>query len=123
MKGIAVPYIIAVLLGIAVVFVIGAGFFSSSSDLQKQSCQNKLSTYCIVWRGNGYRTEPSGGWDVYAPECPNIGISSPDEPNCNKILGRTGVAKEISEDCTSDSECQTGFCDPTFGKCAKKPSS
>ncbi|MBI4010263.1 MAG: hypothetical protein HY361_03690 [Candidatus Aenigmarchaeota archaeon] len=116
MKGIAVPYIIAIILGITVVFLVGAAFFSSSGDLQKQSCQNKLSTYCTVWRGGGYQTEPSGGWETYAPECSNVGISGPNiGSECDEVLGKgtttspTTTKKGLDEECNSADDCNTGL--------------
>ena len=125
MKGIAVPYIIAIILGIAVVFIIGASFFSSSGDLQQGSCNNKLSAYCNVWQGTGYAgTGPAGGWGNYAPECTKIGIEGVDENRCKGVLGGTETArttkKSIGADCASNAECESGNCDSTFQKCARR---
>lgn len=119
MKGIAIPYIIAIILGIAVVVAIGAIFFGSSGDLQSNACNSKLSAFCTVWRGTGYGAQPSGGWDKYASECIKLQVKSPSESKCNEILGRgatigkgTDDGKGLFIECNpriQPSECKAGF--------------
>jgi len=100
-KGVAIPYIIAVLLGIAVVAIIGYWFFflggSLGGEVSSADCQRKLVTFCSVWQLSGYSgTGPSGGWTTYAKGCSEIGIPSGgnvDSPTCNNVLGRTGAVR------------------------------
>ena len=88
MKGIAIPYIIAIILGIAVVVVIGAVFFNTSRGVTEQECQNKLATFCTVWRITG--SEPGGGWKQFSTACFNLGVGSDiSKEGCINLLGRT----------------------------------
>ncbi len=48
-KGIAVPYIIAILLGIAVIGLIGYWFFVSSGKIPKSDCELAQRNWCTRW--------------------------------------------------------------------------
>ncbi len=81
-KGIAVPYIIALILGIVVVALLGYWFFILGGTFTGRAsiteCQTKLSTYCAAFAASGYDTAafdpftsstcPASG-TVDAPEC------------------------------------------------------
>ena len=81
MKGIAVPYIIALILGIAVVALLGYWFFilggTFSGKASLTDCQTKLRTFCFEYSATGYTptqtfTDVCGSRGVantYAPEC------------------------------------------------------
>lgn len=92
-KGVAVPYVIALILGVAVIALIGIWFVMSGGKFSKQSfetlCQSKIVVYC-----NKLISDPlsvSGGdWDS---NC-NIffGITTTPAPpltKCKQILGIT----------------------------------
>jgi hypothetical protein len=59
-KGVAVPYIIALILGIAVVALLGYWFFVLGGRLGGESiaaeCEAKLTSYCQAWKTLGYST-------------------------------------------------------------------
>jgi hypothetical protein len=100
-KGIAVPYIIALILGIVVVALLGYWFFVLGGTFTGKAsiteCQTKLSTYCASFSAAGYEgfedfTEacPAGS-DVYAPECCSyVGTlqSGTWEQTCRSLLGQ-----------------------------------
>lgn len=56
-KGVAIPYIIALILGLAVVAVLGYWFFFLSGRLAGSEgieCESKLVSYCQAWKALGY---------------------------------------------------------------------
>ena len=80
-KGIAVPYIIALILGIVVVALIGYWFFAIGSVIPGQqtisNCNIKMQQFCTEWsRTNFAGNEPAGGWDSYpgAEGCRSLGV-------------------------------------------------
>jgi len=113
MKGIAVPYIIAVLLGIAVIGIIGYWFFflggSLGGEVSAQDCNRKLITYCSLWLAQGYGDTPAE-WDTYAKGCTQINIGEPDDKECNRLLGRG----EVTGTGGAGSGFKTGCTAPTF---------
>lgn len=76
-KGIAVPYIIALILGIVVVALLGYWFFVLGGQFGGRAslteCQGKLNLYCNMYATQGSLTQdftddcPGAG--TYAPEC------------------------------------------------------
>ena len=117
---IPVPYIIALLLGIAVVAILGYWFFVLGGKIPGQAteswCKIKENTWCSEYSATDYSTEPTGGeWGDYAPGCVAIGFTKPDETACRTLL--VGL-KHLGESCTEDDECISGLCDPTAGTCA-----
>jgi len=108
-KGVAIPYIIAVLLGIAVIGIIGYWFFflggSLGGEVSAQDCTRKLVTYCSIWLGQGYGgTSPAvGAWDEYAVGCSKLDplkFASPSGSTCNGVLGRGETTGGAGEDIT-----------------------
>ena len=95
-KGIAVPYIIAALLGIAVIGVIGYWLFATGGIFGGQAriedCRTKLTTYCNIWSTTAYdeKNKPNGqDWPQYATGCSDINIPLGGEPTsviCNAHL-------------------------------------
>jgi hypothetical protein len=104
-----IPYIIALLLGIAVVAIIGYWFFilggEWGGETTLQGCRRKATTYCVAWQTAGYGVDDgipdlgtSSGWfggeDQY-PECKahreTIGFTGTnaveDEAVCRGIMG------------------------------------
>jgi hypothetical protein len=67
-----VPYIIALLLGIAVVAVLGYWFFvlggQVGGEVTLQNCKSKATIYCNSWQTNGYAKT-----DDDVPNVPLIG--------------------------------------------------
>ncbi len=110
-----VPYIIALLLGIAVVAILGYWFFvlggQLGGEVSQQSCTSKASIYCTTWQANGYATteddDPNVGgligvkWfskttetadTAYAPKCSAFNILNERSINtlttsCKNLLG------------------------------------
>ncbi len=132
-KGVAIPYIIAVLLGIAVIGIIGYWFFflggSLGGEVSAQDCNRKLVTYCSIWLAQGYGgTSPGvGTWDEYAVGCSKLDpvkYAAPRGDKCNGVLGRgetTGGSVEGTSCNPSEaSPCGRGFtCDPLLKICKK----
>lgn len=96
---IAVSYIIAIALGIAVVAIVLYWLFSLSGifggQVKTETCNAKLFAFCTTWATNGYSyiegTIPKGPnkeWKDYAPGCLEAGI--PKESNiltaCQQLL-------------------------------------
>jgi hypothetical protein len=101
-KGVAVPYIIALILGIAVVALVGYWFFVIGGGLPGQAgetqCRAKLSMYCNAWSGTGYVETPDGeefsgtcpASATYAPECCSFSWArSVTQTVCEAALGQT----------------------------------
>lgn len=98
-----VPYIIALLLGIAVIAILAYWFFFSGGKfggaVSEAACRAKLLKYCTEWKAAGYITPcptctikqfsttcpASPSTDYYAPECcsyfPSVSVE-----DCNKLL-------------------------------------
>lgn len=101
-KGIAVPYIIALILGIVVVALLGYWFFvlggTFTGKASLTECQTKLSQYCAELSAAGY---PSG-YTAFTGACPATGVSAPEccgyegslmtgatwEATCRSLLGQ-----------------------------------
>lgn len=103
MKGIAIPYVIALILGIIVVGVIGYWFFvlggqGGGAGLETM-CRAKAISYCTGWNLNGYDPNklPDGAeFFNQNPECRNIQkdpfTGSKLEPDsCRKLLGQIKI--------------------------------
>ncbi len=108
-KGVAVPYVIAILLGIVVIAIIGFTFFTSTTSISVQDCRNKLSTYCSLWSATGYTGKPSGEWDDFAKGCSQLGVADPSEPDCR---ARIGTLLGVGATCENNAECQSKVCEP-----------
>ena len=109
-----IPYIIALLLGIAVVAIIGYWFFvlggQWGGETNLQTCNTRAYTWCASWQALGYdgddtsgpsivgwfyETEPGKGCSSYLA---TMGLSSSNDEDverdigtCNEILGNTGA--------------------------------
>lgn len=95
-KGIAVQYIIALILGVAVLGLIGYWFFVLGGRIPGEAtttwCQTRENRWCSVWARTGLF--PDEDWDDgagggFAPGCLNIGFEEPDETRCQTLLGIT----------------------------------
>ena len=64
-----IPYIIALLLGIAVVAILGYWFFvlggQWGGEVTLQRCRSKAVTYCTSWQATGYAATTDGDPDVF----------------------------------------------------------
>lgn len=104
-KGIAIPYIIALILGIAVVGLIGYWFFILGGRIPGEatmsSCQTKVTTWCSEWARTGEfpyeRDVNPKDWDEYAPGCEGIGVGEPSESACKNLLGLSGSSDTSSD--------------------------
>lgn len=119
MKAVAVPYVIALILGIIVVAVIGYWFFvvagGGGGQLSQTQCEARFIAFCTQYSAANY--QPSGQTFKDAGCTSYIGsdalIGSGGASNCQAVLQQllpTGSA------CTSNSQCKSGTC--SSGKCA-----
>ena len=100
-----IPYIIALLLGIAVVAILGYWFFvlggTIGGEITLERCRTRAHTYCATWQATGYATyenKPATlrGWfsDTY-PACESYEASFgftgddvvEDKEACQLLLG------------------------------------
>lgn len=104
-KGIAVQYIIALILGVAVLGLIGYWFFVLGGRIPGEAtttwCQTRENRWCTTWARTGLfpydKTEDEvtdEDWDDgagggFAPGCAAIGIAIPDADRCRTLLGVT----------------------------------
>ena len=121
MKGaVPIPYIIALLLGIAVVAIIGYWFFvlggQWGGETNLQTCNTRAYTYCASWAATGYSNDgevPDGIIDVFEnryPECGQYlsqigaygfdGGVEEDIENCKSILGQSSSSSSSSDPTT-----------------------
>jgi hypothetical protein len=97
-KGIAIPYIIALILGIVVVALLGYWFFVLGGTFTGKAsiteCQTKLSTYCAAFSTAGY---PSSN-PAFTDSCSSSTVSSTDSPECCSYYTqlRTGTNWELT---------------------------
>ncbi len=74
-KGVAVPYIIAILLGIAVIGLIGYWFFVSGgkfgASAEEQRCRTAAAQWCTQFSLQGYAKEwfDANKFTVANPDC------------------------------------------------------
>mgnify|MGYP001592154200 CR=1 FL=1 len=127
-KGIAVPYIIALILGIIVVGVIGYWFFTTTTtgggSATFQQCNAKKTQWCIEWSKTGFSTtsKPAslGTWDLYAVGCTAIGVGEPTSSVCQSLTG-LGTASNVGKACApgtaGDTFCTPLKCDSTTREC------
>ena len=107
-KAVAVPYIIALILGVAVIALLGVWFVMSGGKFTTQSgkslCDNKFLQWCTT-KG------PTDTYDTFktGTECANV---DGNYQRCNQVLG-TCKAKDAA--CTTVAECCSGTC--TSSKC------
>jgi len=110
-----IPYIIALLLGIAVVAILGYWFFvlggQWGGEVSLQGCRNKALLYCQAYQGSGYDEDEDGqpsplGWfgrvapegeqiKVYASKCAgyrtDLGFSSGWDPDIEETTCKTKI--------------------------------
>lgn len=89
-KGVAVPYIVALLLAVGVIGLVGYWFVASGgkfgSSATEQDCRTKLSEWCAVWGStNGYGTDTVTG-DPKSP-IKKFGTSGA-SPECSEFLSK-----------------------------------
>ncbi len=113
-KGIAIPYIIALILGIIVVGVIGYWFFATTGtgggSAAVANCNAKKLQWCNEWTKTGFQTSPSGTlgtWDAHASGCTALGVGDPSETSCRSL---TGQLLKAGATCTSNSQCESASC-------------
>lgn len=103
-KAIAIPYVVAIILGIIIVGVIGYWLFllygGGVGTASEAVCRSKLLTYCSEWAETGYSVKPGGKEfskacgeegvsNTYAPECCAYSWASDvTSGNCQKVLKR-----------------------------------
>lgn len=109
-----IPYIIALLLGVAVVAILGYWFFvlggQLGGDITLQKCRSNAQIYCNSWKLLGYRYDsenyvPSvGGYfmDKY-PKCeqyaPTLGFTNrADQPTLTMVNSEIDACKSLVGD-------------------------
>ena len=96
-KGVAVPYIIALVLGIAVIGLLGYWFFVLGGRLGGQLSEKECRAKQIEWCSMNISGEDMTryNWDEFAPGCSDINFKKP--TNCKELLGITtpGEWKEM----------------------------
>ena len=94
-KGVAIPYIIAILLGVAVIGLVGYWLFVSGGKLgggvTRASCESDQLKYCQQWSQTNYLgTRPDFNPDdadkTWKGECTALGISEPQGTVCKNLL-------------------------------------
>jgi hypothetical protein len=107
-KGIAVPYVIALILGIIVVGVIGYWFFvlggKGGGTGTETACQAKLVSFCTQWSLKGY--DQLGSGEHFLDENPDCNIGKPpfstiegdEEGTCRDVLGQGSSESSEEED-------------------------
>lgn len=105
-KGIAVPYIIALILGIAVLGLLGYWFFVLGGRIPttalETACREKQSVYCTRWAADGYADDKKPdnkdfsatcpAADTYARDCCSLTWAqrmSDSDTACKAIVGET----------------------------------
>ncbi len=111
-KGVAVPYIIALILGIVVIALLGYWFFvlggSVGGQSTTQQCNTKVTTWCQLWSLNGFNpnsppTPPgtncntngnpcdpkdtTSWWNAFAIGCSQLQINAPSVDTCKSSFG------------------------------------
>jgi len=89
-KGVAVPYIIALILGIAVVAVLGYWFFILGGKFggtgTTAECQAREISYCQAWSASGYNIQPlEPDWG----SCTSIRNAADRVSACKALLGES----------------------------------
>ncbi len=94
MKGaVPIPYIIALVLGIAIIAIIGYWFFivsgESGGEISLAGCKTKATTYCAMWSQTGYASDNDE---------PNFSLRwfSEQYPECTPYLGQMGFSDATS---------------------------
>ena len=99
-KGIAVPYIIALILGIVVVALLGYWFFvlggSFTGKASLTECQTKLSEYCFEFAAAGY---PASYAAFTGSSCP--ASSSVAHPECCSHYNTLMTGSSWTDTCTN----------------------
>lgn len=94
MKAVAVPYIIALILGVAVIGLVGYWFVSTGGKFGGQSaitiCENKFLQYCIGKDGG----ETYLNFASKSEECKSVTISY---TKCSDIIGARESAQSSGE--------------------------
>ena len=85
-KGIAVPYIIALILGVAVVALIGYWLIALGARLPWVStqsyCEGRQAAWCTEWATTGQDPGTGKDWTTFAKDCPVDDYPQPDEAFC-----------------------------------------
>ena len=59
-KAVAIPYVIALILGIAVIGLIGYWFISQGGKTIATGLQAECDSLCVAWRSSGFNIKPTG---------------------------------------------------------------
>ena len=113
-KGIAIPYIIALILGIIVIGVVAYWLIITPPPKERSECEAKKSIWCNSWMAVGFigTTPPIGAWDSYAPGCTALGVPAATKYDC-RVLTDTILRKDAT--CSENDDCLSRNCKkPTY---------
>lgn len=87
-KGIAVPYIIAIVLGVAVLALLGYWFYITSGTFSRETCLQNYRDWCQVKSRLGYPTDTTTKtqWEEDKPQCKTYGFAGT-KADCQATLG------------------------------------
>ncbi|TAL47569.1 hypothetical protein EPN87_02635 [archaeon] len=125
MKGIAVPYIIALILGIVIIGLLGYWFFVLGGQVggtgTMQTCSAKQAAWCQQWSVTGFSgncpatqfctsiNDANTKWQSFAPGCDK---SAPTQPFCQASFGSTSssASGRTTVDCIVNDQPNDGVC-------------
>jgi len=90
MKGVVVPYIIAIMLGIIVLALLGYWFFFAGGRLSGEiqpGCERLKERYCQEWKASEYSVEPI--INKWKPELCPIEQKPTTKEQCEPVLKQT----------------------------------
>jgi len=86
-KAVAIPYVIALILGVVVIGLLGYWFVSQGGKTvgegDKAECQAKIFSYCVQWQNNDKECKSNA--PVTTIEGCGITSNKPQKPDCEKI--------------------------------------
>ena len=89
-KAVAVPYVIALILGVAAIALVGVWFVTSggrfSGQAQKNQCNADTVQWCLQWASTAYSTR-TGETPATPPSCTTAGATMPNVAGCKTLLG------------------------------------
>lgn len=90
-KGVAVPYIIAIVLGVAVLALLGYWFYITSGTFSKEQCRQAYRDWCQGESNAGYTKTDDAmltAWKAAKSQCVVYTEFTATEANCRLALGQ-----------------------------------
>jgi len=87
-KAVAIPYVIALILGVIVIGILGYWFFTQGGKTigagVRVECQGKLFSYCVSWQAAGIDNPPDVGKFDWT-NCEDVKTIAKDVEYCKKL--------------------------------------